>query len=30
MTGLAHIRRGYADLARDLRALGADIREVPG
>ena len=30
VTGLAHIRRGYADLARDLRALGADIREVPG
>ena len=30
VTGLAHIRRGYEDLARDLRALGADVREVPG
>ena len=27
VTGLHHIRRGYASLAGDLRALGADIRE---
>ena len=27
ITGLHHIRRGYASLAGDLRALGADIRE---
>ena len=26
---LRHIRRGYQDLDRNFRALGADIREVP-
>ena len=26
---LRHIRRGYQDLDKNLRALGADIREVP-
>ena len=26
---LGHIRRGYQDLDRNLRALGADIREMP-
>ena len=30
VTGLPHIRRGYEDLARDLRCLGADVREIPG
>lgn len=28
ITGLHHIRRGYASLAEDLEALGAEIREV--
>ncbi len=28
VTGLNHIRRGYASLVEDLSALGADIREV--
>lgn len=27
VSGLEHIRRGYADLAGDLRALGAEIRQ---
>ena len=27
VTGLAHIRRGYASLPEDFRALGADIRQ---
>ena len=26
VTGLAHIRRGYASLSEDFRALGADVR----
>ena len=26
--GLRHIRRGYDDLAGNLRRLGADIREI--
>ena len=26
---LHHIRRGYQELDRNLRALGADIREIP-
>ena len=29
VSGLRHIRRGYAGLDRDLRALGGSIREVP-
>lgn len=28
ITGIAHIERGYEDLARDLRALGADARRL--
>ncbi len=28
LTGLHHIRRGYASLPEDLRALGAEIRET--
>jgi len=28
VTGLHHIRRGYEDLAGNLRRLGADIREI--
>ena len=29
VSGLRYIRRGYQDLDRNFRALGADIREVP-
>ena len=29
VSGLHHIRRGYAGLDRDLRALGGSIREIP-
>ncbi len=29
VSGLRHIRRGYQALDKNLRALGADIREVP-
>ena len=29
VSGLRHIRRGYQTLDRNLRALGADIRELP-
>lgn len=29
VSGLRHIRRGYQDLDKNLRALGADIREIP-
>lgn len=29
VSGLRYIRRGYQDLDRNLRALGADIRERP-
>ena len=30
ISALHHIRRGYAGLDRDLRSLGADIREISG
>lgn len=29
VSGLRHIRRGYQDLDKNLRALGADIKEIP-
>ena len=29
VSGLRHIRRGYQDLDKNLRSLGADIQEVP-
>ncbi len=29
VTGLSHIRRGYEDLAGNLRSLGGRIREIP-
>ena len=29
VSGLHHIRRGYQELDKNLRALGADIREIP-
>ena len=30
VAGLPYLRRGYEDLARSLRDLGAEIREIPG
>ena len=29
VSGLRHIRRGYQELDKNLRALGADVREIP-
>ena len=29
VSGLRHIRRGYQALDKNLRTLGADIREIP-